>query len=73
MEPKFKQGLKQVTAADMGVSEDEFNNFLIDMFAEVNKIAILKPEIVCQSGPPITVKLTKKNYPSHLDLGDQSS
>lgn len=55
-----------------GLSEDDFNNFLIEMYlAEKNKDFIKSPSPIC--GETVTITLSKKNYANYLDLKDQNN
>lgn len=69
-----KEGFKTLTPADMGISQDEYNNFLIDCWTSMNKKSPHNPtkyqyfdaitgEIVESDTPiSVTIQLQKHNH-----------
>lgn len=69
-EPVFRKDLKWVTPKDLGLSEDEYNNALIEMFQEMKSPS--PPVFEWYEKPPstVTIKLVPTSY---LDLEDQNN
>lgn len=56
----FVEKLHKITAQELGCTEDDFNNFLIDMWQLSGKIVATKPEIKSvQDGKTVTVTITQ--------------
>lgn len=60
MENKYRSEVKRVTWLDLGWTEDEYNNFMIDVFRKDKKVYELPIEVA--SSKPIALVITKENY-----------
>lgn len=64
MENNFKPNCKIVTRFDLGWTEDEYNNFMIDCFQLMNKEQDLPEENAVPAivGNSVTITITKKDH-----------
>ena len=68
----FKDNVKILTPEELGCTEDEYNNFLIDMF-NLMKDVYPQAEITSMSvSPAVTVTITPSCHSNYIDLEDQN-
>lgn len=70
----LKNNVNVVTPESMGLTEDEYNNFLIEMMELLRNYQpdYSKPQAIV-SEPPVTVTFTPKHLNNYLDIGEQNN
>jgi len=65
MDGVFKKGMIHLTHNDLGLTEDEYNNWLIDIFTQCNSSEFPVINVTVETPPTTTITITNHKY---LDL-----